>query len=314
MPESPPPPPNRGPVSDERVLEALLSGQTCRIPEALVPVAGAIDALRAAPLRGELAGEDAARAAFRAATSATVPVPRADGAEHGTVTARTLVFSPGDREQRSRARHRRRRRTGARVARPLVVAVGAAGVIVIAVAVALTGMLPSSFTQTGNRASGASTSAPGTAAPSISQRVEGAASMEPTGRPTPATSTGAAHAKQNPAELCRQYYAFFEHAEPPSSFAAEAALRAKLNALVGNPTKVFSYCVPYLGYLSVGNAPGRNSASPPDIYSGGVGATSSPAPDPSKGDSGSGKSTIGKPGTGVPGPGNQSGQTGFGQG
>jgi hypothetical protein len=313
MPESPPPP-NWGPASDERVLEALLSGQAYGVPEALVPVAGAIDALRAGPRRGELAGEDAARAAFRAATSATVPVPRADGAEHGTVTARTLVFPPGDREQRSGARHRRRRRTGARATRPLVAAVGAAGVIVIAVAVALTGMLPSSFTQTGNRAADASTSASGTAAPSVSQRVEGAASMEPTGRPSPATSDGAAQQKQDPAEFCRKYYAFFEHAEPPSSFPAEAALRAKLNALVGNPTRVFSYCVPYLGYLSVGNAPGRYSPSPPDIYSGGVGTTSSPVPQPSSGNSDSGRSTSGKPGTGIPGPGNPSGQSGFGQG
>jgi hypothetical protein len=310
MPESPPPP-NWGPASDERALEALLSGEAYRIPEALVPVAGAIDALRAAPLRGELAGEGAARAAFRAAASAPVPAPRADGAEHGTVTARTLVLPPGNREQRSGARHRRRRRTGTRAARwSLAAAVGAAGVVVIAVGVALTGVLPGSFTQTGNRIAGASASVSSTAAPSITQRVEGVGSMEPTSTPTTAAASGAPHTKQNPGDLCRAYYSFFEQAEPPSSFAAEAVLRAKLNALVGNPAKVFSYCVPYLGYFSVGKASGTSTASPPEIYSGGVGATASPSP----GNSGSGKSSIGKSGFGNPGPGKSGGQTGSGQG
>jgi hypothetical protein len=318
MPESPPPP-NRGPANDERALEALLSGEAYRFPEALIPVAGAIDALRAAPWRGELAGEDAARAVFRAAAAGSTPVPGpwAAGAEHGTVTARTLVLPPGNREQRSGARHRRRRRIGARAARwPLAAAVGAAGVVVIAVGVALAGVLPGSFTQTGNRTAGASTSSSSTAAPSITQRVEGVGNMEPTGTLGTSAAFGALHATQNPGDLCRAYYSFFEQAEPQSSFAAEAALRAKLNALVGNPARVFTYCVPYLGYFSVDKASGTSTAAPPEIYSGGVGATvsPSPSPNPAKGTSGAGQSTIGKPGISKPWPGSSGGQAGSGQG
>ena len=294
MPESPSPP-TWGPADDERALEALLSGQAYRIPEALAPVAVTIDALRSAPLRGELSGEDAARAAFRAAAAVPVPVPVpvpwADGAEHGTVTARTLVLPPGDRGQRGRARHRRRK-TGTRaVHRPLAVVTGAVGVAVLAVAVALTGVLPGAFAQSGNRTAGASGSASSTAS-STTQRVEGAGSKEP------------AFALRNPGELCREYYSFVEHAESPSSFAAEAALRSELNALVGNPVKVFAYCVPYLGYLSVGKASGSPTASPSDSSSGGVGATATPVPKPGKGNSGSGKSRTGNSGSANPGPAN----------
>lgn len=309
MPESPPPP-NWGPASDERALEALLSGEAYRIPEALVPVAGAIDALRAAPLRGELTGEDAARAAFRAAapvlvpasapvpapvpTPAPAPVPLAGGAAHGTVTSRTLVPHSGDRGRRTAARHRHRRRTGIRPVRlSFAVAAGAAGVAVIAVAVALTGMFPGSFAQTGNHTAGASGSASRAATPSTTQRVEGAGSREPT--------DGSAR------DLCRTYYSFFEHQEPQSSYPAEAALRTKLNALVGDPAKVFGYCVPYLGYLSVGKASGTSTASPPSISARGVGATASPAPNPSGANSGSGKSSGGEPGTGYSGSGGSGG-------
>ena len=317
MPENPQPP-NWGPANDERALEALLSGEAYRIPDALVPVAGAVDALRAAPLRGELSGEGAARAAFRAAVP--VPVPWAGGAEHGTVgaehgtvTARTLVPPSGNREQRTGMRHRHRRKTGTRPARlPFVVAVGAAGVAVISVAVALTGALPGSFAQTGNRTAGTSASGSGTAAPSTTQRVDGAASLAPA-VPDGSAAYDVPHANQSPGDLCREYYSFFEHTEPPSSYPAEAALRAKLNALVGNPAKVLGYCVPYLGNMSVGEASGTSTASPPDIYSGGVGATASPAPSPSDANSGSGKSSTGGSGSGGSGSGG-SGAGGSGSG
>jgi hypothetical protein len=69
MSESPPPP--WGPASyDERDLDALLSGEAAGIPDALRPVADTLAALRSAPQCTELAGEAAARAAFRAFTVA----------------------------------------------------------------------------------------------------------------------------------------------------------------------------------------------------------------------------------------------------
>lgn len=79
-------PSNGGPsLYDGWDLEGLLSGKHARVAEGMRPVAGALAALRAAPVPAELAGEAVARAMFRqimlASESerlgrATEPVPR----------------------------------------------------------------------------------------------------------------------------------------------------------------------------------------------------------------------------------------------
>jgi hypothetical protein len=59
-------PPDGGPEPfDGWDLEGLLSGENVWLPSGMRPVAGALDSLRSAPMRAELSGEAAARAAFR---------------------------------------------------------------------------------------------------------------------------------------------------------------------------------------------------------------------------------------------------------
>ncbi len=133
-----------GPAYHDRDLDALLSGAPGRTPAALRAVESTLDALRAAPSRRELSDEAAARAAFRAIAQpmAAWTAP----AEHGTVTADTLILPPAerllfpaDRRPPRAARHRRRRRGagwGGHGWAIAVTSVAAVAVIVIAVAVA----------------------------------------------------------------------------------------------------------------------------------------------------------------------------------
>ena len=64
MPDSQPPYGGPGPY-DGWDLDGLLSGENVLVPEGLRPVARTLDALRVAPMRAELAAEEAARTAFR---------------------------------------------------------------------------------------------------------------------------------------------------------------------------------------------------------------------------------------------------------
>jgi hypothetical protein len=303
-------PPTGGPAYNARDLDAVLSGERYGLPEALRPVAVTMSALRAGPVYGELAGEAAARAMFRTAVpSLTVPGPGAAKAEHGTVTARTLVLAPPGRGQPRRSRHRRRRGTATSAARWLTVAAtGAAVVAVVAVAVGLTGALPDSIKQLGNlgqRSASASASAARTVYSAATQRVDGGASPEPSIKQAPAThaTSRAPHAAQALPALCRDYYSFFTHPEPRSSYPAEAALGAKLNTLVGGPAKAFGRCQAYLGNLYLNAPPGTSPTSPPGIYSVGPGATAEPKPSPGSGNFGSGNSGSGNSGSGGSGPG-----------
>jgi hypothetical protein len=58
--------PNGGPGPyDGWDLDGLLSGENVTVPEGMRAVARTLDALRVAPMRAELAAEEAARTAFR---------------------------------------------------------------------------------------------------------------------------------------------------------------------------------------------------------------------------------------------------------
>jgi hypothetical protein len=208
-------------TSGEQDLDALLSGETNGIPDA--------------------------------------PGTRAAEAQHGSFTARTLLLSPTGRGKGRPPHHRLWRGAGA-IRRPVAVAVVAAVIVIAAV---LTGVLSTPTTQLAHFGHRSTASARGTAAPSITQRVDGAGSREPIVRtaPTAPTASGVPLIKQSPGELCREYYSFFEHQEPPSSFAGEITLGVKLNALVGGgPANVFGYCFPYLGNF-LGSDPGNMPGS-----------------------------------------------------
>jgi len=200
---------------------------------------------------------------------------------------------------------------------PAVAAAGA--VAIVAIAVAVTGVLPGSAAQSHPVSAG--TSAAATAKPSASQRVEGGALVEPSIRPTSAASptSSAPRAAQSSGTLCREYYSFFAHPEPQASQAAEAALGEKLDKLAGGPPKVFTYCFPYLDYLSWGKVQGTTSAAAQATRLGDPVATATPDPSPNDANYGAGSPGAGKPGagdsvTGKFGAGGSGSQTGSGQG
>jgi hypothetical protein len=108
MSDSQPPP--WDPASfDDRDLDAMLSGELTDVPGPLGPVAGTIAALRAAPARAELAGEAAARDAFRRHLAA--PVTSAAPASFASAPRKARRVSAADRPPHPRPHsHRRRRR------------------------------------------------------------------------------------------------------------------------------------------------------------------------------------------------------------
>jgi hypothetical protein len=247
-------PPSWGPAYDERDLDALLSGDTANLPDALLPLAGTLATLHARPVRAELAGEADARAAFRRfAQGAGSWTP---GAEHGTVPHTLVLHRPQeDRAQRHTPRHRRRR-AGGGLHRPLTIVGAAAGVMLVA-GVAVAVLLPGSIkhlAHLGHTPSGATVAASGTGQASQAPDSRSATKEPPSPviRPTPSNS-GSPGTTTDPGTLCREYYGFFEHKEPKSAWAGEMAIWRKLETLAGSPWKVLSYCLPDVDFGSWGN-------------------------------------------------------------
>ena len=120
----------QAPLSVEEILtdEALLAGQLAGVSDSQRPVAGAMFALRSAPAESELAGEAAARAAFRALS-------------RHRATAHSGAAGPGGLAQGPRppARHRHRRRAGGRGGWQVMALVGSAAALVAVGAAAVTG-------------------------------------------------------------------------------------------------------------------------------------------------------------------------------
>lgn len=254
MPESPLPP-AWGPAYDERDLDALLSGETASLPGALLPLAGTLAALNAGPVRAEMAGEAAARAAFRQFMGDRAAW--AEGAEHGTVTPRTLVL-PGqqpDGPQRQTPRHRHRAAGGA-LRQPAsggfrrrAVIVGAAAAVALVVGAGLGGLLPGSVGSAFRLPFGPTPVPAGTGQPSAPQ-VDASGTPEPSPeyRPTLPANSGGTGAATDHGALCRQYYSFFQSPEPKSESAraTEKTDFAKLEKLAKGPWNVLSYCLPSL--------------------------------------------------------------------
>jgi hypothetical protein len=261
-------PPTWGPAYDERDLDALLSGDTASLPDALLPLAGTLATLHARPVRAELAGEADARAVFR--RFAQDAGSWAPGAEHGTVPHTLVLHRPReDRAQRHTPRHRRRR-AGGGLHRPMTIVAGAAAAVVVVAGVALAGLLPGPIRHLSpwhlpGSPSGVAT---GTAQASRAPTVDGSASKEPAPAPTTPSSSGTPGKTSEYGELCREYYTFFEHPEPKSAWAGELAVWRKLYTLAGSRGKVLSDCLPDMGFRPWGNQgttavpPWGNSAWP----------------------------------------------------
>ena len=233
--------PNGGPGPyDGWDLDGLLSGENVTLPEGMRPVARTLDALRVAPMRAELAAEEAARTAFRQIMSGgsgqAWPVA-------GTDDSRTLVLASRAADDGPRPhRHRRPSRRASWQAKALV---GAAAAVVIVGDTVLVSTLSGSGGHPGQSAhSAAAASATSASSRAGSPGLEGTGAKEPTAKPTPTAAqqsgTGAGAAPE-PGALCRQYFASFMHQEP-----AKHQLFQQLSTLAGGSANVVNYCLDVL--------------------------------------------------------------------
>ncbi|HVT70647.1 MAG TPA: hypothetical protein VHF26_23070 [Trebonia sp.] len=301
MPDSQPR--SDGPDSyDEHDLDALLSGlygdtelagSAGGVPDALLPVAGTLAALRAGPAAAELAGEDAARATFRLFRPQAAGAPDWNGPHWN-----------GPRG------HRRRAARGARWRVPVVAAAAAA--VVSVGAAALAGTFSGAGGQPGKLAqSRAAPLATATAAGrgAGSQAVDGrGATREPTPSPTPrATSGGSPTAGAD--TLCREFFASFTD---PASWSEHAGLGQQLSQAAGGAWNIDSYCLGRLAYQPWAAESGVSGHQEP----GKAGVGSGQGQDQPPGNGGPGKAQAGPGGGGFgghgPGQGGQGEQGGPG--
>jgi hypothetical protein len=269
MSDSLPPRPGSVPA-EEHDLDALLSGETARVPGPLPPVAVVMAALRAAPRAGELDGETAARAAYRRVLLPDQGWP----APGGTATMLLPLASapPRGGAARMRGRPGRQPRHGRQRSRPPVPAllgVAAAVAGVIAISCALTGLRGTSG-QLGRSA----LATPGPAASSASrQGVDGGARKEPRPRPTPtapvATRPAPAAAAGSspppgPASFCREYLAFAENPHASANLSAAAGGVTKwLIGAAGGQENISDYCAALVDGQARSAGPGLPAAPGP---------------------------------------------------
>ena len=300
--------PNGGPGPyDGWDLDGLLSGENVTLPEGMRPVARTLDALRVAPMRAELAAEEAARTAFRQIMSGgsgqAWPVA-------GTDDSRTLVLASraadgGPRPASGPHRHRRPSRRASWQAKALV---GAAAAVVIVGATVLVSTLSGAGGHPGQSVhSAAAASATSASSRAGSPGLEGSGAKEPTAKPTATAAqqsgTGAG-AGSEPGALCRQYFASFMHQEP-----AKHQLFQQLSTLAGGSANVVNYCLDVLQPWSAlpqepGNYPGVAGPGPlsPGDSPGSSGVNQS------LGHGGNGNVGAGNAGSGNAGSGNSQGR------
>ena len=235
-------------------LERVLSGENVRIPEGMRPVAETLAALRAAPMRAELADEASARAAFReimlasgsgsgSGSGPARPGGGADGARTLILPARAPDGGP-HAVTRPRHAHRRPRRRGRWQPKALA---GAAAAAVIVGGIALAGTFSGAGGHPGQlgRSPGATSATP-ESSHSRSNGLEGTATKtkEPTPHPTPSQSTaGGSGAESEAKALCNQYLGFIMRHESRSDWAAEGDTYDQLSNLAGGSWRIVGYCV-----------------------------------------------------------------------
>jgi hypothetical protein len=291
-------PPDGGPGPyDGWDAEGLLSGERIWLPDEMRPVAGTLAALRAAPMRAELAGEASARAVFREIMLAGERGPGWSG--RGVGDGHTLILptrpSDGGPHVVTRPRHSHRKPRQRGRWQPKAVAAAAAGAAVLVVGgIALAGGFSGAREPGQPRPNSGATSAMPQAggAGSGSRGVEGTATKEPTARPTPSAPGGQSSAGLG-GTLCRQYWAFFGHIESPTSWAAEQSNFQQLSQLAGSRWDVPRYC---MAYYSWGFAPPALAPNPGN----GPGGPGHQVPGDSQGGS-QPHSGNGGPGNGGPG-------------
>lgn len=248
MPDSLPPLSWGIPSSDERDLDALLSGEAADIPVALRPLADALTALKGQPTLAELRGEATIMAEFRAQAEfgSFVPAhpggPAHPGERAGILELPTLP--PGSRPRRA-ARHRVRRPAN-RPNRRFGAFLAAAAAAAIVGAAVFTGNLPGSIqrlahlsTATPRAASSARPTSPNLQDRSASSvRAVPNKSMRPSSGPS-------AGANPNASALCRTFFSSFEHVVAGQQW-WNSATYSQLSADAGGPDHILAFCLPYI--------------------------------------------------------------------
>jgi hypothetical protein len=225
------------PYTERDLFDAVLTGRTDTIPDALRPVADTLSALRAAPAAAELSGEASARAEFRAAMGAawSDPAPVVPSVPADTLILRLPV---PEAKPRRAARHRRRPRArSALLMRPTVLLGAVAAAAVVALALGLTTLVPRSLhstvhpgAATSPRSSLARGNVPQTSVPTLNA----SATAEPTPTPTP---------PPQPAALCTEFFnLMMDHPQSPAIRQQEKSLGDALTRLAGGEFKVWGYC------------------------------------------------------------------------
>jgi hypothetical protein len=252
-------PPWWGPASfDERDLDAVLSGETTDIPVALRPVADALAALQAAPMPAELRGEAMIMGEFRALAEFRAAGFGRDGRAGDTAPTLVLSVPRGGPARRGAPRHRARRRAAPAPHWRMGTLLGVAATVVVLAAVVLAGYVPGPIqrlTHLGNPSASSQSAARHAGGNSSSPKVEGSASQEPTAPPTAAGS--AAPQQSEGSWLCHAVYNIVKDPGPSGNWKELSSLWDRLTKLAGSsrPSRVASYCAPYVGDLLPRNLP-----------------------------------------------------------
>jgi hypothetical protein len=271
---------------DGRDLDGLLTGGNVIVPEGLRQVARTLDALRVAPMPAELAGEAAARAAFR-----QIMVPNESTL---VLPAQAADAQPRPAAHPGRHRHRRPPQRGRWQAKVLA---AAAAAVVLGGAAALASTLWISGGHSGQAGQNPSAVSSGSKASVPGSRVEGTGKREPTAKPTPtATSQSGTSAAPAPAALCSQYFAFAGHPGSAPNSATNNELYQQLSVLAHGQRNVNDYCTRLL-------KPWAATPHEPDNFPGMFPGMPGPGSPPFNGSQG-GNSPTGHGGTGNSGTGN----------
>lgn len=239
-------PPDEGPVPYEgQDLDGLLSGGNCDVPDELLKVIPALDALRATARGTELLGEFAVRAEFRkfmltGETGSAIPAAGARDPRTLTLPPAAAAVGAAHVVRHRPHSHRRPPRRGRWQAKALVGVAAAAVVAVGATALAATLSSPSAGPTASRLTSGMTSSAPAPSA-SGSYAVDGSGTPEPTAKPTHASAQPSVD-NPSPVQLCNEYFASLADPRRHGNSQTESELFQMLSSLAKGPGGVPYYC------------------------------------------------------------------------
>jgi hypothetical protein len=309
MPDSPLPPFWDPAPFEERDLDAVLSGETADIPDALRPVADTLAALRAAGAPAEFSGEATIMAEFRALAESRARGLGEAARPAGPAATLQLPALPRERPRRHAAgRHGRRRRAVAPVTRRTGALMGVAAAAVIVIAVAFAGNLVGPIKSITNQehVSSAPPSPPGLQGTGATEPRTDSPHARRSASPSPTPSSSSSESRG----ICRAFYKDFMDLRAPAGWKAEFPQPKELSRQAGGSDRALGYCDPSRwpypgmppgndgqdnhGYQPPGGGPGQSGQGGPGQYGqGGPGQSGQGGP----GQYGQGQSGQGGPRT-----------------